>query len=68
MWRKAAEQMFFSLGVSWGGLMMFGSYNKFHNKINIGILNTQRVEEPVSLEMRSSSGGATSNPPFPKMP
>ena len=20
---------------SWGGLMMFGSYNKFHNKINI---------------------------------
>lgn len=35
VWRKAAEQMFFSLGVSWGGLMMFGSYNKFHNKINI---------------------------------
>jgi len=34
-WRKAAEQMFFSLGISWGGLMMFGSYNKFHNKINI---------------------------------
>ena len=24
-WRKAAEQMFFSLGISWGGLMMFGS-------------------------------------------
>jgi len=23
------------LGISWGGLMMFGSYNKFHNKINI---------------------------------
>jgi solute carrier family 6 amino acid transporter-like protein 5/7/9/14 len=34
VWRKAAEQMFFSLGVSWGGLMMFGSYNKFNNKIN----------------------------------
>lgn len=34
-WRKAAEQMFFSLGISWGGLMMFGSYNKFHNKIHI---------------------------------
>eukprot|EP00095_Tigriopus_kingsejongensis_P003208 maker-scaffold50_size457468-snap-gene-1.20 protein:Tk03208 transcript:maker-scaffold50_size457468-snap-gene-1.20-mRNA-1 annotation:"GABA transporter " len=33
-WIKAAEQMFFSLGISWGGLMMFGSYNKFHNKIN----------------------------------
>ena len=26
--------MFFSLGIGWGGLMMFGSYNKFHNKIN----------------------------------
>jgi solute carrier family 6 amino acid transporter-like protein 5/7/9/14 len=35
VWRKAAEQMFFSLGVSWGGLMMFGSYNKFNNKIHI---------------------------------
>lgn len=35
VWRKAAEQMFFSLGISWGGLVMFGSYNKFHNKINI---------------------------------
>ena len=34
-WRKAAEQMFFSLGISWGGLMMFGSYNKFRNKVNI---------------------------------
>jgi SNF family Na+-dependent transporter len=33
VWRKAAEQMFFSLGISWGGLMMFGSYNKFHNKV-----------------------------------
>lgn len=35
VWRNAAEQMFFSLGISWGGLMMFGSYNKFHNKINV---------------------------------
>merc|ERR1739838_508429 len=35
VWRNAAEQMFFSLGISWGGLMMFGSYNKFHDKINI---------------------------------
>jgi solute carrier family 6 amino acid transporter-like protein 5/7/9/14 len=35
VWQDAASQLFFSLGVSWGGLMMFGSYNKFHNKINI---------------------------------
>jgi len=35
VWRQAAEQMFFSLGISWGGLIMFGSYNKFNNKINI---------------------------------
>jgi hypothetical protein len=32
VWRKAAEQMFYSLSVSWGGLIMFGSYNKFDHK------------------------------------
>ena len=35
VWRKAAEQMFFSLGISWGGLLMFGSYNKFTNRVHI---------------------------------
>ncbi|XP_040580671.1 sodium- and chloride-dependent glycine transporter 1 [Lepeophtheirus salmonis] len=35
VWKEAAEQMFFSLGISWGGLLMFGSYNKFYNKVNI---------------------------------
>lgn len=34
VWRKAAEQMFFSLSVSWGGLIMFGSYNKFRHKVH----------------------------------
>ena len=34
IWRKAAEQMFFSLSVSWGGLIMFGSYNKFRHKVH----------------------------------
>ena len=35
VWRKAAEQMFFSLSISWGGLFMFGSYNKFKHKVQI---------------------------------
>ena len=34
VWKDAASQMFFSLGISWGGLIVFGSYNKFHNKIH----------------------------------
>jgi len=35
VWRVAAEQMFYSLSVSWGGLIMFGSYNKFHHKVHV---------------------------------
>jgi len=35
VWQKAAEQMFFSLSVSWGGIIMFGSYNKFNNRVHI---------------------------------
>jgi len=35
VWQKAAEQVFFSLSVSWGGLVMFGSYNKFNNRVHI---------------------------------
>ena len=27
--------MFFSLGVSWGGIIMFGSYNKFTASVHI---------------------------------
>lgn len=34
VWRNAAEQMFFSLSVSWGGLIMFGSYNKFRHRVH----------------------------------
>ena len=34
VWRNAAEQMFFSLSVSWGGLITFGSYNKFKNPVH----------------------------------
>lgn len=34
IWRKAAEQLFYSLGISWGGIIMFGSYNKFRNPVH----------------------------------
>ncbi|KAH9515557.1 hypothetical protein Btru_011392, partial [Bulinus truncatus] len=33
VWVAAAGQMFFSLSVSFGGIIMFGSYNKFNNKV-----------------------------------
>ena len=33
MWVDAAGQMFFSLSVCFGGIIMFGSYNKFRNNI-----------------------------------
>lgn len=33
VWAAAAGQMFFSLSVSFGGIIMFGSYNKFNNKV-----------------------------------
>ncbi|OWA50488.1 Sodium-dependent proline transporter [Hypsibius exemplaris] len=33
VWRSAAAQVFFSLGVAQGPLMMFGSYNKFHMRV-----------------------------------
>jgi len=29
VWRAAAGQVFFSLGISWGGIIVFGSYIKF---------------------------------------
>lgn len=33
VWVAAAGQMFFSLSVSFGGIIMFGSYNKFNNNV-----------------------------------
>jgi len=33
VWVAAAGQMFFSLSVSFGGIIMFGSYNKFKNQV-----------------------------------
>ena len=28
-------QVFFSLGISWGGIIMFGSYNKFDARVHV---------------------------------
>ena len=60
VWRKAAEQMFYSLSVSfvvkklniticthqvsWGGLVMFGSYNKFGHKVHITAATTSILD------------------------
>eukprot|EP00088_Acartia_fossae_P002002 TRINITY_DN10790_c0_g1_i1.p1 TRINITY_DN10790_c0_g1~~TRINITY_DN10790_c0_g1_i1.p1 ORF type:complete len:615 (-),score=33.84 TRINITY_DN10790_c0_g1_i1:508-2088(-) len=35
VWLAAAGQVFFSLGISWGGIIMFGSYNRFHDRVHI---------------------------------
>lgn len=35
VWRAAASQVFFSLGISWGGIILFGSYNKFDARVHI---------------------------------
>jgi len=35
VWRKAAGQVFFSLGLSFGGIIMFGSYNKFNARVHV---------------------------------
>jgi len=35
VWRRAASQVFFSLGISWGGIIMFGSYNKFNAQVHV---------------------------------
>lgn len=32
-WFEAVGQCFFSLGIAFGGLVMFASYNKFHHKL-----------------------------------
>ena len=49
VWRKAAEQMFFSLSVSWGGLIMFGSYNKFRTKVHIHALAISSLDFLTSI-------------------
>ncbi len=49
VWRKAAEQMFFSLSVSWGGLIMFGSYNRFRTKVHYHALAISSLDFVTSI-------------------
>ena len=49
VWRKAAEQMFFSLSISWGGLIMFGSYNQFRNRVHIDAFIVSSLDFITSL-------------------
>ncbi|XP_022248607.1 sodium-dependent proline transporter-like [Limulus polyphemus] len=49
VWQAAAEQLFFSLSVSWGSLIMFGSYNKFHNKVHMDAMFVSSLDFLTSL-------------------
>ncbi|KAF2354543.1 Sodium:neurotransmitter symporter [Trinorchestia longiramus] len=35
VWARALEQVLFSLSVAYGGVIMYGSYNSFRNKVHI---------------------------------
>jgi len=35
VWKLAAEEMILGLGTTWGAFIMFGSYNRFHTKIQV---------------------------------
>uniref|UniRef100_A0A0B6ZSU3 Transporter n=1 Tax=Arion vulgaris TaxID=1028688 RepID=A0A0B6ZSU3_9EUPU len=49
VWVAAAGQMFFSLSVSFGGIIMFGSYNKFRNKVYFDSLLVSSMDLITSL-------------------
>lgn len=41
--------MFFSLSISWGGLIMFGSYNQFRNRVHIDAFIVSSLDFVTSL-------------------
>jgi len=41
--------MFFSLSISWGGLIMFGSYNKFRNRVDIDAFVVSSLDFATSI-------------------
>ncbi|BFZ23381.1 hypothetical protein BsWGS_26420 [Bradybaena similaris] len=49
VWVDAAGQMFFSLSVSFGGIIMFGSYNKFKNQVYYDSLLVSSMDLVTSL-------------------
>ncbi|CAG5136544.1 unnamed protein product, partial [Candidula unifasciata] len=49
VWVDAAGQMFFSLSVSFGGIIMFGSYNKFRNQVYYDSLLVSSMDLVTSL-------------------
>ncbi|XP_023222444.1 sodium- and chloride-dependent glycine transporter 2-like isoform X1 [Centruroides sculpturatus] len=49
VWRKAAEQLFYSLSISWGGLTLYGSYNQFYNKVHRDALFISSLDFLTSL-------------------
>ncbi|GAB6024013.1 Solute carrier 6, variant 2 [Chamberlinius hualienensis] len=48
-WTKAAEQMFYSLSISWGGLIMFGSYSNFKTRIHVDALVVSSLDFITSI-------------------
>lgn len=48
-WRAAAGQLFFSLGTSWGCLIMFGSYNRFRNNCYFDAVLVSSLDTLTSL-------------------
>lgn len=48
-WANAAQQMFYSLSISWGGLIMFGSYTKFQNRVHVDALIVSSLDFITSL-------------------